>query len=169
MKSLVIASTMLLLLSACHTKKTVATVERVETNTASFSACSTETAMAVSMLRFLSAELDSAEIIIEPVGCDAEDRQDFSDTLHTPSTPRKSRLRVRAKHIRLDDKMNAEIVSASQTLQTDSLSHHGQSVAETIEASDKVVGYNPPNLVWLFGLAVVLLAAAFALVWYFKK
>lgn len=169
MKSLAIASTMLLLLSACHTKKTVATVERVETNTATFSACSTETAMAVSMLRFLSAELDSAEIIIEPVGCDAEDRQDFSDTLHTPSTPRKSRLRVRAKHIRLDDKMNAEIVSASQTLQTDSLSHHGQSVAETIEASDKVVGYNPPNLVWLFGLAVVLLAAAFALVWYFKK
>lgn len=169
MKSLAIASTLLLLLSACHTKKTVATVERVETNTATFSACSTETAMAVSMLRFLSAELDSAEIIIEPVGCDAEDRQDFSDTLHTPSTPRKSRLRVRAKHIRLDDKMNAEIVSASQTLQTDSLSHHGQSVAETIEASDKVVGYNPPNLVWLFGLAVVLLAAAFALVWYFKK
>lgn len=169
MKSLAIASTCLLLLSACHTKKTVATVERVETNTASFSACSTETAMAVSMLRFMSAELDSAEIIIEPVGCDAEDRQDFSDTLHTPSTPRKSRLRVRAKHIRLDDKMNAEIVSASQTLQTDSLSHHGQSVADTIEASDKVVGYNPPNLVWLFGLAVVLLAAAFALVWYFKK
>lgn len=169
MKSLAVTSALLLLLSACHTKKTVATAERVETNTACVSACSTETAMAGSLLRFLSAELDSAEIIIEPVGCDDVYRQDFSDTLHTPSTPRKSRLRVRAKHIRLDDKMNAEIVSASQTLQTDSLSHHGQSVAETVEASDKVVGYNPPNLVWLFGLALVLLAAAFALVWYFKK
>ena len=169
MKSLAVTSALLLLLSACHTKKTVATAERVETNTASVSACSTETAMAGSLLRFLSAELDSAEIIIEPVGCDAEDRQDNSDTLRTPSAPRKTRLRVRAKRIRLDDKMNAEIVTASQTLQTDSLSHHGQSVAETIEASDKVVGYNPPNLVWLFGLALVLLAAAFALVWYFKK
>lgn len=169
MKSLAVTSALLLLLSACHTKKTVATAERVETNTACVSACSTETAMAGSLLRFLSAELDSAEIFIEPVGCDAEDRQDNSDTLRTPSAPRKTRLRVRAKRIRLDDKMNAEIVTASQTLQTDSISHHGQSVAETIEASDKVVGYNPPNLVWLFGLALVLLAAAFALVWYFKK
>lgn len=169
MKSLAIASTCLLLLSACHTKKTVATVERAVANTATFSACSTETAMAVSMLRFLSAELDSAEIIIEPVGCDDVYRQDFSDTLHTPSTPRGSRLRVRAKHIRLDDKMNAEIVSASQTMQTDSLSHHGQSVAETIEASDKVVGYNPPNLVWLFGLALAILSVAFAIIRYLKK
>ena len=169
MKSLAVTSALLLLLSACHTKKTVATAEREETNTASVSASHIATAQAVSMLRFLSAELDSAEIIIEPVGCDAEDRQDNSDTLRTPSAPRKTRLRVRAKRIRLDDKMNAEIVTASQTLQTDSISHHGQSVAEAIEASDKVVGYNPPNLVWLFGLALVLLAAAFALVWYFKK
>lgn len=169
MKSLAIASTCLLLLSACHTKKTVATVERAVANTATFSACSTENAMAVSMLRFLSAELDSAEIIIEPVGCDDVYRQDFSDTLHTPSTPRGSRLRVRAKHIRLDDKMNAEIVSASQTMQTDSLSHHGQSVAESVEASDKVVGYNPPNLVWLFGLALAILSVAFAIIRYLKK
>ena len=65
--------------------------------------------------------------------------------------------------------MNAEIVTASQTLQTDSLSHHGQSVAETVEASDKVVGYNPPNLVWLFGLALAILSVAFAIIRYLKK
>jgi len=162
------ASALVLLLASCHSKKTITTAEREVTSTAEVSALRTETAFAASMLRSLSAQLDSVEVIIEPVACDTLSRQPLADCLGTRPAPA-ARLRLRAKTIRLDDNKVADITGDRQTLQTDSMECSGQSVAETVEASDTVVGYEPPNLVWLFGLALVLLSVAFALIRHIRK
>lgn len=167
-RPLAMTTATLLIAASCSSKKSVAVAVRTDSTFATVTTARTATATAVATLHALVAELDSVEFVIEPNARGEVESQASGFSFGTQPTP-EPRIRLRAKRMKLAGQRNTETVSATQTLTTDSTGRHGLSVNDRKEASDKAAGYQPPSLVWLFGLAMLMAAVTPAIKWLLKK
>ena len=134
----------LLLMASCHSKKSVSISEQTRYDTTAVRNGSAETAISVSVLRELAADMDSVEIYFHPFYDDTSiDRGgiDSSVIKHIPgfiryhpySFPLCSTMGIgliKAKRLSLNDRGKAETASASRALQHDSIQSSAKSDIE---------------------------------------
>lgn len=137
----------LLICSACKTKSLV-TEKDVNSQ---ISACE-ETYFIGSWQHFLSAEIDSADLLIEelPINCD--------DSLCFQSPP-VAKIRLKAKQIKLKNKESSNIEKISQSLRTDSLSISEKEHQEVVVNSPIKDSFN----IFRFSLVIVIVMIAIAI------
>ena len=154
----------LLLLASCHSKKSVSISEQTRYDTTAVRNGSAETAISVSVLRELAADMDSVEIYFHPFYDDTSiDRGgiDSSVIKRIPGFIRDQPYSfplcsttgiglIKAKRLSLNDRGKAETASASRALQHDSIQSSAKSDIEENTAVEDTKVAEPADNTWMF-------------------
>lgn len=152
----------LLLPTSCHTKRHVAT-----TSDEAVVAQASHTSLALSaytdsLARSIAFHFDSLEMIVEPIIPLVQS----ADTSRRNPTSR-VRLKVSGGHITRDEHATAQRAEAVASRDTIVAAAARSDVFN--EADTKTVGYEPPDLIWLFAFAAFFAVVAYKLIRYLKR
>lgn len=150
----------LTLLVSCRSARSAESTSAVESRTSLIGSEASETAVAVSSLRSLGAELDSVDIIIEPACGDTVWRY-TRDTLATALrtySPKGNKVRIRAKRIRLSENGRTDALAESHEQHTDSIEHAAEADTKEIIQSDETKVFDPPDITTVLCFAVTVAA-----------
>ena len=150
----------LLLMASCHSKKSVSISEQTRYDTTAVRNGSAETAISVSVLRELAADMDSVEIYFHPFYDDTSIKTYGTDTSANGAVPRYypfpfwtgmgTGFTLKAKRLSLNDRGKAETASASRALQHDSIQSSAKSDIEENTAVEDTKVAEPADNTWMF-------------------
>jgi hypothetical protein len=135
-------------LSSCHTQRAVSSVTTEKTDLAQKRSETEQSVTTDSLFRSLTLSFDTLYVWVEsPLATMPEDE------------PRQS-LRLRAIRGSLNSRQQQTSTASSSVIATDTTSVAHSVSGESQESATKTVVYRPPDLTWIFGIAIVLLSAA---------
>lgn len=165
MKRIALTMSMLAILmlpTSCHTKRNVATTSDEATVVQTSHMNLSLSAYTDSLARSLAFHFDSLEMTVEPVIPLVQS----ADTSRRNPTSR-VRLKVSGGHITRDEHATAQ--RAEAVASRDTVVAVAERSAVVNEVNTKTVGYNPPDLIWLFAFAAFFAVIAYKLIRYLKR
>jgi hypothetical protein len=147
-----------LTLTCCHSQRSVSSVATEETDLARSRTETIQSATADSLFRSLELSFDTLDVWISdaPLTTAPEDEQ-------------RSALRLRAVRGSLAARRQQKSAASSQTTVADTIaSAHSASGTSQSSSNDTAV-YAPPDLTWLFGIAIVILTAAALIIYRIRR
>ena len=138
-----------LMLCSCHSQKAVSTATAEETALNSSRRETNVTVNTDTLVRSLALSFDTLDVWIE-------DRQ--AATLPEDEHSKRVRLRAVRGSLATNQQQKSSATQLTTATDTASVAHSGTRESETSEKQTSV--YRPPDLTWLFGIAIVILCAA---------
>ena len=146
---------LLVALTACHSKKNIASSVSADANTIATTDIRVSTNKLDSAFSSMAIKLDSFDIIAEPVLI-----APCPDSINTLSAVIAYRYRIKANSATVKGEKNAVSRAYADTLQQDSLASNLVHSSASSEHSDTVSVYKPPDTTWillLLGLIITVL------------
>ena len=165
MKRIALTITMLAILmlpTSCHTKRNVATTSDEATLVQASHTSLALSAYTDSLARSLAFHFDSLEMTVEPIFPLVQS----ADSYRRNPTSR-VRLKVSGGHITRDEHATAQ--RAEAVASRDTIVSVAEKSAVVNEVNTKTVGYEPPDLIWLFAFAAFIAVIAYIIIRYRRK
>ena len=146
---------LLVALTACHSKKNIASLVSADANTIATTDIRVSTSKLDSAFSSMAIKLDSFDITAEPVLI-----APCSDSVNTRSAVIAYRYHIKANSATVKGKKKAVSRAYADTLQQDSLASNLVHSSASSEVCDTVSVYKPPDTTWillLLGLIIIVL------------
>ena len=155
---------LLVALTACHSKKNIASSVSADTNTIVTTDMHFQSARLDSVFSSMAIELDSFDITAEPVVITP-----CPDSASNRSAVIAYRYRIKANSATVKGEKNAVSRACADTLQHDSLASNLVHSSASSEHRDTVSVYKPPDATIAIIIAIVIAIIIFVILWKFRK
>jgi hypothetical protein len=145
--SIFIAVALSVAMCSCHSQRSVSSVTTEKTDLAQIRSEAEQSVTTDSLFHSFALSFDTLDVWID------------SSLATLPEDEPRQSVRLRVIRGSLDTRQQQTSVASSSMIVADTTSVAHSSAGESQESTTKTAVYSPPDLTWLFGIAIVLLSA----------